>query len=218
MSITVYGASLSPFVRKVCVALTEKNIPFEQIQIDPARLPDDYYDLSPFGRIPSLKDGDHVLADSAVIVAYLDNKYTDTSLTYQDPFLHAKVQWFEKFADYELAPNTTFGVFRNRVLMKMMRKESNDELVEKCLQKKLPPLLDYLEANIQDAEFIVGDKFTVADIAIATQFVNFRYGQEKIDATRWPNSAAYIERLHGRDSIAPLIEKETAFIEKILNR
>jgi glutathione S-transferase len=218
MAITVYGASLSPFVRKVCIALVEKQIPYEQIQIDPARLPDDFYELSPFGRIPALKDGDNVLADSAVIASYLERKFPDHPLGYDDPFLQAKVQWFEKFADYELAPNTTFGVFRNRVLMKMMGRDSDDDYVEKCLTKKIPTLLDYLEASIGSNEFIVGDRFTIADIAIASQFVNYSYGNESIDATRWPNAAAYVQRLHNRASIAPMIEQESAFIQKILNR
>ncbi len=218
MSITVYGASLSPFVRKVCIALVEKQIPYEQVQVDPARLPEDYYELSPFGRIPALKDGDDVLADSAVILSYLERKYPEHPLGYEDPYLQAKVQWFEKFADYELAPNTTFGVFRNRVLMKMMKQECDDAYVEKCLRDRLPGLLDYLESSIQENEFIVGDRLTVADIAIASQFVNFSYGNESIDPQRWPNSAAYVKRLHERPTIAPMIAQESAFIQKILGR
>lgn len=218
MTITVYGASLSPFVRKVCIALQEKQIPYEQIQVDPARLPDDYQDLSPFGRIPALRDGDDVLADSGVILGYLEHKYPTPSLSFDDPFLQAKVRWFEKFADYELAPFTTFGVFRNRVLMKMMGRESDDAYVTKSLNDKLPPLFDYLEANIQNNEFIVGDKLTVADIAIASQFVNFSYGHETIDDSRWPNAAAYIKRLHERPVIAAMMSQESAFIAKILSR
>jgi len=218
MTITVYGASLSPFVRKVCIALQEKQLPYEQVQIDPARLPDDYYDMSPFGRIPAFKDGDDVLADSGIILGYVERKYTDHPLSYTDPYLQSKVLWFEKFADYELAPYTTYGVFRNRVLMKMMGKPSDDAYVEKSLTEKLPPLLDYLESSLQDNEFIVGDRLTVADIAIASQFVNFSYGNESIDASRWPNSAAYINRLHARPTIAPMMVQEAAFIQKILSR
>lgn len=218
MTITVYGASLSPFVRKVCIALVEKQIPFEQIQVDPARLPDDFYDLSPFGRIPALKHGDNILADSAVILSYLERTFPEHPLGYDDPFLQAKVQWFEKFADYELAPNTTFGIFRNRVLMKMMGRESDTDYVDKCLTKRIPPLLDYLEASIGSNEFMVGDRFTIADIAIASQFVNYSYGNERIDDAQWPNAAAYVQRLLARPSIAPMIEKESVFIQKILNR
>ncbi|MDY6918752.1 MAG: glutathione S-transferase family protein [Pseudomonadota bacterium] len=217
MAITLYGASLSPFVRKVCVALAEKDLPFEQVQIDPSRLPDDYYDLNPLGRIPALKDDAKALADSAVIVAYLDRQYPQQPLNYADPYLQAKVQWFEKYADYELAPLTTFGVFRQRVLMPL-RKQPQDEAVVQTSLEQLPSLLDYLEASLQDNEFMVGDRLTVADIAIASQFVNFGHGREKIDHQRWPQLTAYVERLHQRPSFAQLIAAETALVNKLLGR
>lgn len=217
MAITLYGASLSPFVRKVCVALAEKDLPFEQVQIDPSRLPDDYYDLNPLGRIPALKDDAKALADSAVIVAYLDRQYPQQPLSHADPYLQAKVQWFEKYADYELAPLTTFGVFRQRVLMPL-RKQPQDEAVVQTSLEQLPSLLDYLEASLQDNEFMVGDRLTVADIAIASQFVNFGHGREKIDHQRWPQLTAYVERLHQRPSFAQLIAAETALVNKLLGR
>ena len=218
MALTVYGASLSPFVRKLCVILKEKNLAYDQVQVDPTRVPEDYQSLSPFKRIPALMDGDKQLADSSIIATYLEAAYPQTSLTYDDPYMRAQVAWFEKFGDYELAPVTTFGIFRNLVLMKMIGQPSDQKLVDKCLYTKLPPLLDYLEANSPDQGFIVGDKLTVADIAIATQFVNMGFAKETIDATRWPKAAAYVNRIQARDSFAELITKETAFVEKMLSK
>lgn len=218
MSITLFGASLSPFVRKVRVVLAEKNLPYEHIQIDPNRRPADYCDISPFGRIPALRDDDKVVVDSGVIATYLEAQYPEISLNYTDPYLKSRVQWFEKFGDYELAPVATFGVFRNRVLMKLLGKPCDEEYVALCLNEKLPPLLDYLEANAPEDGYIVGDKFTVADIAIATHFVNFSFGLEQIDAKRWPKSAAYVQRILSRPSVAPMVEKEHGFVNKLLKR
>ncbi len=218
MSITLYGASLSPFVRKVRVVLAEKNLPYEHVQIDPNRKPDDYYQISPFGRIPALRDGDNVMADSAVICTYLDAQYPAISLTYSDPFLKARVAWFEKFGDYELGPVMTFGVFRNRVVMRLIGKPCDESLVARNLNEKLPPLLEYLEANVPESGFIVGEKLTVADIAIATHFVNLSLGGEQVDASLWPKSSAYAKRILSRPSFAPLVEKEHGFVEKLMAR
>ena len=218
MSFTLYGASLSPYVRKVRVAMAEKGLTYEHIQIDPARRPEDYYDISPFGRIPALRDGDHVLADSGVICTYLEAKYPATPLTYSDPYLKARVQWFEKFGDYELGPVATFGVFRNRVVMKLLGKPGDEEHVTRCLKEKLPPLMEYLEANAPETGFIVGEQFTFADIAIATHFVNFSLGREQLDAAQWPKSVAYLNRVLSRPSFAPLVEQEHAFVAKLMAR
>jgi glutathione S-transferase len=216
MGIVIYGAALSPFVRKVRVAAKEKNLAYEHVHVDPFKRPEDYFELSPFGRIPAFKDGDHVLADSGVICCYLDSKYPEIPLYPNDPYLRARTLWFEKFGDYELAPAATFGVFRNRVLMRLLGQSCDESEVADTLNNKLPPLLDYLEKELGDNEFIVNNQLTVADIGIATHFVNMGLGGEKIDAARWPKSAAYVERILARPAFAELVAKEHAFVQKYL--
>lgn len=216
MGIAIYGAALSPFVRKVRVAAKEKNLAYEHVHVDPFKRPEDYFELSPFGRIPAFKDGDQVLADSGVICCYLDAKYPEIPLYPNDPYLKARTLWFEKFGDYELAPAATFGVFRNRVLMRLLGQTCDESAVADTLNNKLPPLLDYLEKELGDNEFIVSNQLTVADISIATHFVNMGLGGEKIDAARWPKSAAYVERILARPAFAELVAKEHAFVQKYL--
>jgi glutathione S-transferase len=218
MSLTVYGAALSPFVRKLRVVLREKNLPYEHVHIDPAKKPDYFLQLSPLGRIPVLKDGDLVLADSGVICTYLDTKHPQTALRPTDPAALAQVLWFEKFADYELAPLMTFTVFRQRVLASLRGGQPDESAVATALNVKLPPLLDYLEKAIGNADYIAGNAFSVADIAIAVQVANLGYGGEKIDATRWPQLARYVAGIQQRPSLKPLIEEEVQLIEKIRGR
>ncbi|HET8707778.1 MAG TPA: glutathione S-transferase family protein [Pseudomonadales bacterium] len=218
MTMVVYGAALSPFVRKVRVVLAEKKLPYEQVEINPFALPPDYEQLNPLKRVPAFKDGDLTLADSGVIGIYLEKKYPHPALVPNDPYLAARVAWFEKYADYELAPQVTFTVFRNRVVKRFGGKPSDEEAVKACITEKLPVYLDYLEKELGEQQYIVNNEFSLADIAIATQFANFKYGAETIDASRWPKMAAYIERLHARDSFAPLLERELGFINKIFSR
>lgn len=56
---------------------------------------------------------------------------------------------------------------------------------------------------------LVGDAFSIADIAVATQFVNLRFAGGSVDAARWPNLAAYVERMQARTSFATRIEAES---------
>jgi glutathione S-transferase len=55
---------------------------------------------------------------------------------------------------------------------------------------------------------MVGSRFSVADIALGSQFVNLMHAGERVDAGRWPNLAAYVERIHARPSFKALIEEE----------
>lgn len=218
MALTVYGAALSPFVRKLRVALREKGLQYEHVQIDPFKKPDYFLALSPFGRIPVLKDDDAVIADSSVICTYLDSKFPEIPLRPVDPLGLARVLWFEKFADYELAPLLTFTVFRQRVLATLRGGVADEASVQLALQEKIPPLLDYLENQLSGSEFIAGNALSIADIAIAAQVSNFGYGGETVDAQRWPKVAAYTAGILQRDSFKPLIEEETALIAKLRSR
>ena len=214
MSITLYGAALSPFVRKTRAALAIKELSYEHIQVDPARKPEDFAKLSPLERIPAFQDGDLILADSAVICQYLEKQYGGKPLYPESPYDYARVLWFEKYADYELSPHMTFSVFRNRVVMRLLRKESDETKVAASLEKHLPPLWDYLEAEI-DGEFIVGNSLTVADLAIGCQVINMSHGNETIDADRWPKLSAYANNLLQQEPLAELWAQDQKLLKKI---
>ena len=103
-TLILWGADASPYVRKVKVALLEKNLAFEQHQTLPVALlkiigqaiPNGLTEASPLGKIPALEDGAVKVADSAVIMAYLDKQYTTgTALYPSQASAYAGVRWFE---------------------------------------------------------------------------------------------------------------------------
>lgn len=215
MSLILYGASLSPFVRKVRVCLLEKQLNYSMELILPRNQPEWFYGISPLGRIPALRDGDFDICDSAVICAYLEDKYPETlSLLGGTAEEVARIRWFEKYGDYEIAPLATFAVFFNRALAKSMGLACDEAAVQKAL-KSLVTHFDYLEQELADNEYFVGNRFTLADIAIVTHWVNFSYGQEKIDAQKWPKLAAHQTRILARDSMQQLLIDEAKMLARI---
>jgi glutathione S-transferase len=63
---------LCPYVQRAMIALTEKGVPFERIDIDLANKPDWFLKVSPLGKTPVLLIGDHAIFESAVILEYLE--------------------------------------------------------------------------------------------------------------------------------------------------
>lgn len=217
MSLIVYGAPLSPFVRKVRLFLHEKDLPYQlEIILPFGKQPDWYRELNPLGRIPAFKDGDFALADSSVICQYLEEKYTDrAALLGQSIEQRAQVRWLEKYADYELAPWTTFTVFRNRVLKPSIGKTCDEQAIQQALAEKLPPHFDYLAEVLGDAEYLVGDDMTLADLAFACQVINMAHGGETLDAQRWPTLVALYERIRARPSVQAVLPQEQAVVAKM---
>lgn len=202
MSLIVYGVPLSPFVRKVRLCLAEKELAYQLEIVSPFNQPDWFYSFNPLGRIPALKDGELTLADSSVICQYIEEKYSDiTALLGQDAEQRAKVRWFEKYADYELAPLTTFTVFQQRVINPSMGKPTDESALQLALNKTLPVHFDYLEKSLGNAEYFVGDTLTLADLAFTCQIINMEHGGECLDESRWPNLTGLYTRIKARPSI-----------------
>jgi glutathione S-transferase len=213
--ITVYGANISPFVRKVRVFLAEKNIQYKLEPVNPFTAGPDYRKISPLGRIPAFQDDNVTLADSSVICAYVEKTHPQPALIPSAPADYAQALWFEEYGDGGIAPISGAEIFRQRVVMPLFFKQPGDEaMAQKAIAEKLPPLFDYLEGVLGDRTTLVGNSFTLGDIGVATQFVNLRHAGVTVDAQRWPQLARYIAAVHGRPSFAAVIEEEEAALKK----
>jgi glutathione S-transferase len=205
------GAFGSPFVRKAVVALTEKGIPFEHEQTIPFGAPPAYRKISPLGKIPAFQDGDRTLADSSVIVAYLEKTKPEPSLYPSDPYDYARALWFEEYGDGGLSPIIGPKIFFAKIVgPRFFKREPNLGEIQKVVDEELPPMFDYLEGEVGNKEYLVGNKFSIADIGIATQFVNLNLAGYSVDPKRWPKLVAYLNRIHSRPSFKAVIEKEKA--------
>lgn len=216
MGLIVYGGAISPFVRKVRVFLAEKGLDYTLDQVNPFQPPEWFKAISPLGRIPVLRDedvgADATLADSSAICAYLERKKPEPALYPKEDFAYARALWYEEYADSELAANIGMGVFRPVVLNKMLGKEPDRATAEKAIAEKLPKYFSYLDAEIGAKPFLVGDRFSVSDIATATQFVNFAHAGYAPDEAKWPNLARYLKAIHARPSFAAVIAEERSFV------
>lgn len=210
---TVFGVSVSPFVRKVRVVLAEKGLEYQLTPVFPGpQAPAEFLAISPLGKVPAFRDGDRALADSSVICAYLERTAPEPRLYPQDPYDYARALWFEEYGDGGLAPVFGGKIFFKRIVGPRFRNQPcNEAEVEETIKTELPPLFDYLERSLNGDHFI-GSSLTIADISIATQFVNLQYAGVKPDGGRWPKLAAFVSRTLARPSFAAVIEDERSLL------
>jgi len=62
--------------------------------------------------------------------------------------------------------------------------------------------------------YLVGDRLTLADIAVAGPFANFQHTNTRVDPGRYPRTVSYVDRILARPSFAPWVEREAAFLAK----
>jgi len=208
MALKVTGVGLSPYVRKVRAILAEKGLEYEHDPMLPLGVSDDYKRKHPMGKVPVLEDGDRVIPDSSAIAHYLEGVQPTPALFPSDPYERARAIWIEELADSAIVAGTA-TVFQERVLAPLFFKRDGDEAkIKEALEETLPPYFDYLERNLGDSGWIVGNDYSIADVALGTAFATFAIAEGKVDAARWPKLAAYVERVHARPSFKKLMEED----------
>lgn len=211
----LYGSSLSPYVRKVLAFAGEKGI---ELDLRPTGFPNlspEFLKASPFRKMPALEDGEYLLADSSAILHYLDAKDPEPQLIPADPKLRGKAVWFDEFADTILVA-CGVKIFFNRIVgPRFMGRECDEAAVQAAERDELPPVLDYLETVVPRGEgFLLGETISIADIAVAGPFANFRHTQTWIDPGRYPATIAYVERILARPSFDQWIRRETELLAR----
>jgi glutathione S-transferase len=205
----LHGARLSPFVRKVCVALHEKGVAYEHKQVMPFGDQPELLSMNPLQKIPVYQDGEFKLPDSSVIVQYIDRVHPTPPLYPSDAQQFAWALFLEEFADTRLV-ETLAPFFIERWLKKHVLggQPADENRLADIKKDKIAPAFDWLQGQVTRNEWAAGAHFSVADIAIASPFVNFGYADEQIDASRWPKLAAYIQRVWARPSYREILEGE----------
>jgi glutathione S-transferase len=211
----LFGSSLSPYVRKVLAYAGEKGI---ELELQPTGFPShspEYLEASPFKKMPALRDGDYTLADSSAIIHYLEAKQPDPVLIPTEPRARGKVIWFDEFSDTILVACGAKMFFNRIVAPRFIGRPGDLEAADTAEREELPPILDYLEKTVPDAGgYLVGVTLTLADIAVASPFVNLAHLAWAIDTQRHGRVRAYVDSILSRPSFAQWIERESAFLAK----
>jgi glutathione S-transferase len=98
--LTLISHKLCPYVQRAVIALTEKGVPFERIDIDLDDKPDWFLKISPLGKVPVLQvateAGDVALFESNVICEYIEDTQGGAKLHPQDALRRAQHRaWME---------------------------------------------------------------------------------------------------------------------------
>jgi glutathione S-transferase len=204
----VYGSSLSPFVRKVLAFAAEKGIELET-RPGGRGSSDEFKEASPFGKIPALRDGDFTIADSSAIVHYLEALKPDPELIPSDPRERARTIWFDEFGDTIACAAITRMFFNRIVGPRFLGIEGDAEAADKAQRDDLPPVLDYLESVIPASFHLVGDRLTLADIAVASPLINLQHLKVSIEPDHYPRITEFARRMLARPSFSKWIEQES---------
>ena len=179
----------SPYARKVRIMLAEKRIECEIEVVPSLASPDSPVPaFNPLGKVPTLVLDDGTgLYDSVVIVDYLDHKTPVARLIPQDNNHRAIVRRWEALAD---------GMCDAAVAVVMERRRAPEKqdagVIERQMQK-VERCLSAMSADMSEAKWSAGEKFSLADIAVGVALAYIDLRMPEID---WRTTYPKLERLY----------------------
>lgn len=219
----IYGSTISPFVRKAAAFAREKGVEVELRPAGMGRGGPDFEEASPFRKMPALRDPgadggrDFVISDSTAIVHYIDAKHPEPNLIPADPIGRARAIWFEEFGDTVVCATGTKMFFNRFVGPKVLKNGGDGGVADAAERDELPPILDYLERTVPESGFLVEDRLTLADIAVASPFANLSWIGVAVDATRYPRAVSYLDAILARPSFADLVARDGETVRRLMS-
>jgi glutathione S-transferase len=187
---------LCPYVQRAVIALTEKGVPFERIDIDLANKPEWFLKISPLGKVPVLvvtgDDGEEVaLFESNVICEYIEETQGGATLHPQGPLQRAQHRaWME---------------FGSTILSELWGLETTDDpAVFETKRKAVAAKFAQVEKTLGAAPFFAGETFSLVDAVFAPIFRYFDVFDQLTDLsvfTDTPKVRAWRKALAQRPSV-----------------
>src|ERR1700754_296693 len=140
---------LCPYVQRAVIALTEKGVAFDRIDIDLANKPDWFLAISPLAKTPVLQIGDTTIFESAVILEYLEETQPKP-LHPTDPLRRAEHRAWMEFGSTVL--NDIAGFYA-----------APDEATFKARTAQLQQRFARLEARVVAEPWFDGAAFSLVD-------------------------------------------------------
>lgn len=195
--IKLYTFPPSTNSRKVRIALLEKGLEFERINVDLTKREQktpDYLKIHPFGQVPALDDEGFVLYDSTIINEYLEDEYPYPPLMPSDSEGRARARLLEDYRD------THFNPYFVQIIQEIRKPESErDNQRMDNARAEITKCFDRLEIELEGKDYLVGS-FSLADVAFMSNLDLLDRLNIMVDGTKYKNTAAWIARLKNRAS------------------
>ncbi|EHC17925.1 glutathione S-transferase family protein [Fischerella thermalis] len=157
----LYHQPLSANSRRVWIALLEKQLEFElvELRLDGDQLQPEFLALNPFHHIPVLLDDDFTVVESLAILDYLEAKYPTPAMLPKDPKALTKVRMVEMVTVNELMPAMT------PLINQMMGFAGGDDSQKiEAANQKIATVLKFFESLLGHHPYFSGELLTLADI------------------------------------------------------
>jgi len=201
MSLTLYSHPLSSYCQKVLIALRENEIPFTYRHLEEPGAEQERAALWPLGRFPVLVDDGRTIAESSIIIEYLDRRYPGpVRLLPDDRDAALEIRFMDRFFD-----NYVMTAMQAPVSEALRPESTRMEEVMARTRQALDTAYAWLEERLSGRTWAAGGSFTMADCAAAPSLFYADWVHQI--GPDFPRLRTYRSRLLARPSFARAVEE-----------
>jgi glutathione S-transferase len=202
---TLHHLWLSPFSRKVRIALREKNLACDLKVEKVWERRVDFLALNPAGTVPVLvEESGAVICDSHVICEYLDEAYPETQLISGNAVQRAETRRLAAWFDHRFAREVSDNLYREKMLKRFLGLGEPNSVAVRAGYANLHYHLEYIGWLAERRRFLAGDNFSLADIAAAAQLSTLDYIGD-VPWDKHEGAKQWYARIKSRPSFRPLL-------------
>lgn len=202
---TLYHLWLSPYSRKVRIALGEKRMDFEMKAENVWRRREEFLAINPMGEVPVLVEPDGTaLSGSQVICEYLDELTPDPSLLGRHPLRRAEVRRLVDWFDRKFNVEVTEKLVTEKFMKRFLSLGEPDSAEVRAGHTNIHTHLDYISYLVERRRWLAGDDLSLADVAAAAHLSTIDY----LGDVPWDDhdpAKDWYSRIKSRPSVRPLL-------------
>ncbi len=202
---TLYHLWLSPFSRKVRIALAEKSIAFVLKAEKVWDRRNEFLTLNPAGEVPVLVDDDGtVVVDSTAICEYLEEVCPEPPLIPGTAVERAEVRRVALWFDNKFYREVTQHLLDEKIMKRFLGLGAPNSDAIRAGKANIHYHLDYVAYLAERRSWLGGDNFSIADIAAGAQLSALDYLGD-VPWTEHEAAKDWYARIKSRPSFRPLL-------------
>ncbi|HML10720.1 MAG TPA: glutathione S-transferase family protein [Stellaceae bacterium] len=198
----VYGAAMSPYVWSARLALAEKGVAHELVDVGISEFRSEaHLARHPFGRIPAFEHDGFMLYEAQAIMRYVDEAFAATPLQPIELHPFARMNQIMGIVDSYLTPSLLAGVLFPRFIAPRLGLPTDEAKVAEALPRVRHCIGEI--ARLAGAQpFLAGDALSLADLMVIPQIYSFkRLPEGAAQLAELPALAAWAQRMEERQSV-----------------
>jgi glutathione S-transferase len=202
---TLYGTAMSTYVRTARLALEEKGVPYDMVDVnifEEKNKEPEYIARHPFAKVPAFEHDGFALIEDGAIVRYVDNAFDGPALQPSDVKAQAEMDKWISLYDSYIFPTMIGKLVWQRVVEPMLGGAPDEDIITGCLDE-VERQMGLIDAALSaGGGWLAGGQCTLAEFYFIPALTYMELTPEgKASIERHANVSSWWEKLKGRKSV-----------------